>query len=966
MFKILAFLLVEITLHLAAIVSLFWSFIPLAKWYIGHLPILGVDFYNMVANVAYYSRNLSPRFAGFKPISWGGFPYSLDYPSLHFYLINPLVSVFGPQQATLYYTMGTIFLFIISCYFLFWVISRSKAISFVLAFLTMYSTGVWGPVIWGGNLQYTATMFTLPLTAGFLVLFKQSKSRKFLAIAALIAGLSAYGHPQILIAYTMIFSVIFLGLNYYSNFKATIKRVLADIVIFLVLIYLLAYAQLSHLLGENIFLSFINILNFFTPLLNRFSSTQEQYGYSIPSTASSGTLEAIAKYNRAEFWRFRDDVNSNFYMLIGATAVILILAFILAKNKKRFMGIFPYVVFAGFLFLFIFGLSHGFSFLQGGWYRVFWPFPIALGALIAYGYRSFWMSLMERFGKINNVFGKLVLAVIFSAAVIAAGGYIYVNEGPEKFIDRIDVIHYRERSGVFPEILNKPVSKQEFENLGQKLVPSWIDTTSHQYRLYSADQKVNIWWPTFFEMPLFRGYTDSPVGSGRAGGYFWTDIALASNSGKDPLVEDFKTPVDIAKNNALFLIDWFSIGYYEGGHPGSDSFTPPASYLINDKEIIAKEEKISNPGYSQIYETKNGNRILWKEDLTNDLRYFQFQPSLVSPILSALNTTVVGLVGDFQNYETFLRVLGMTNINSQKLIPIWIGDSLKNIPDLDDLNIDALILYGYKDGENPGGTAKIEKYLKNGGKVFIETGSDVAQTSSNKLPKYFPIEGTKKDKIGMEWDLKDFAAPVLDGKPWMFSLPSKVKENSQVILKTNEIPLIVKGSYGKGEVVWSGTNLFYHANVYKNLKEGEFIGNLLKEWISLEPLQAPQYQTVFKDNQNIKITANSVRAVLLRQEFYNGWEAKINGEKVKIYSTGPIYPGFMFVSVPAKFRNSEITVEYKYNGDSNAFNYTILLLITAVLIIDYLLGARLINIILFWYKRFAVVKITNWWRKDDE
>ncbi len=959
----------HISTHITAVALLIFFFLPISNWYINHSVILGVDFYNMVSNTSYYSRHFDARYLGYKPINWAGYPYAYDYPSLHFYLNALLVPYFGVQQSTLIYSMLSLFAFGLSSYFLFWVISRNKALSFVLALFSLYSSANWGPIIWGGNLQYVGTMAFLPFTIGLLYLYTQSKTRKFLIVSAAVAGLSVLGHPQILISYISIFVFLIIVFGYFEKIKATIKRRLVDLGIYFGVVLVISYVQLQQFLGSNILYLPVYILNQISALFSRFSGSvsKPDYGSSVSSITPIATIKAIAAYNKQEFWRFLSEVNEIFFVFFAAAVVLLIISVIFAKKRLKVLGVLPFLIFLGYTFVSIYGLSRGIPFFQGGWYRAFWAMPLAFGVCIAYGYRMFWFSLIERISLLDSLAAKSILALVFTI-VISVSGYFYFSRQPlEDFIDKhIDTIRFRQKSGVYPDALNKPFKNHsEFENLAQNLVPKWLPVQDHQYRLYSADQKVNIWWPTFYEMPLFRGYNDSPIGSGMAGSYFWTDIALAANAGKDPIIEDFKYPKDIAKNNALYLIDWFSIGYFEGGHERSDSYNPPSSFLLEDKNIFEREEIASVAGRVKVFETKDG-KMEWVNDDSDALKFYKFKDGLVSPVASATDASIIGIIGSWESFETFNRSLAMTNTNSQQLITVWLTQSLAEIPSLDNLNLDAVILYGYKNGDNNSGWNKVEKYLKKGGKVFVETGSDVFQTKNTKLPKIFPIEGTKREGLGMSWDLNEFGPPSIDGKEWNFSLPTNLKNNAEVILKTGNTPLIVSGSFEGGKVIWSGMNLFYHANVYKSTKEGEFIRSIVSRLVSLEKNDPPPSQAQFISNRKIKIKSQNAKAVLLRQEFWPVWTAKVNGQTQKILPAGPTGPGFMYVPIPTQLRDKPVEVEFNYQGDTSTLIYTILTIVVSLVILDYLLGGKITKMIYLRHQGKIVNHIGRWWKKEDE
>lgn len=966
-FKLVGRILFELCIHTAAGSVIFAAFLPLAKWYINHNPILGVDFYNMAANAAYYSRHFDPRYLGYKSIAWGGFPYVGDYPSLHFYLIRPLVDRFGPQIATFYYTMGAMYLLALCSYFLFFAISKNAILAVVLSILGLYSIGMWGTVIWGGNLQYFATMLFLPLSLGFLVLYLQAKTRKHLIASGVLAGISTLGHPQVMASYILPFSIFVLLFGYFENIGAGIKRRVADLLIFLFAVTLVGYVQLQMVLGGVIFFAPLNAISFADNIISSLVGTKLNYGYAIPSTVSDEAAHAIAAYNRGEFWRFKTEINTGFFVLAAVSIALAILGLVIGRVRKRMLGILPYLLFLGFLFGYTYALSRGFSLFHGGWYRVFWPMPIAFGVLISFGYRNFWMGLVERLGGLNTLWLRLILFGVISAVVLIAGYGFILKTNATTLEDRMDNGKLREKSGAYPDILNKPSSQKEFIDLAKKLVPAWLPVNDHQYRIYSGDQKVNIWWPTYFEMPMFRGYNDAPVGTDRAGGYFWTDIAIASNSSKDSLVDDFKTPRDMAKNNALFLIDWFSIGYFEGGHGGSDSFNPPASYLLLDKNIFEREEEVKLPGYVEVYNNAQyGNKMHFNDTISRSLRYFKFKEGLASPIAAATNATVVGFCGTFNNWETFLRVLGGTNTNSKRVVPLRLCESIRDLPDFGIFSPDALVLYGYLDGKDRRSLSKIDKYVKDGGKLFIETGSDVFQSSSDKLPEFFPISGTRRGEIGTSWDIPNFSPPTLDDKPWLFSLATGVKNGSEEILKAGEFDLVVLGNYGQGKVIWSGANLFFHANTYKNTRETEYVRDLLAKLVSLDVAKGADSKADFISNTNIKISTSGSRAVMLREVDDGGWRAKINGRPAAIYKTGPVYPGFAYVFIPKDLISGQTEVEFTRHWDRWTFSYTVLSILIIIFAFDYFFGSRIFRLILKPIKNRAGKKVLNWWRKEDE
>lgn len=139
--KKITFLTLSILIHLLIIGSLFFFFLPFAKWYFNKVPLLGVDFYNTVTHVSYLKRYFQLPTTGFLDIWFTGFPLYQDPILLHFYAILPLTLYFSIIDAIKYYALGSTFLFCIFSYFLFFRLSRNYLIAASLSLLTLYSFG---------------------------------------------------------------------------------------------------------------------------------------------------------------------------------------------------------------------------------------------------------------------------------------------------------------------------------------------------------------------------------------------------------------------------------------------------------------------------------------------------------------------------------------------------------------------------------------------------------------------------------------------------------------------------------------------------------------------------------------------------------------------------------------------------------------------------------------------------------
>ncbi|MDP3955010.1 MAG: hypothetical protein Q8Q15_01445, partial [bacterium] len=606
---------------------------------------------------------------------------------------------------------------------------------------------------------------------------------------------------------------------------------------------------------------------------------------------------------------------------------------------------------------------YGFSIplMHGGWYRVFWPFPLILGVLISFIWGDFWEVISEKLKDLKWRFVAILFAKAVFGVLILLGGFVVLSRNSaEQMLKKIEDPHYRQQSSAFPDSLSVDVDKEKFEGLKKKLVPSWLDPNDTQYRFYDADQRVNIWWNTFYDMPLVKGYIEFPPGDSAMGSYYWLSTGLTSDGGKkDVLVEQWGVPEETAYNNVLFLLDWFSIKYLEAEHDKSDSYNPLTSYIQNS-DIFSEKEKVIVPGWVEIYVKTYNNigPIVWHPEAEESLSYYKIKDELVTPIIYPSNASTLGIIGRQDAYSTIIRNLGALNLNSRHVVPIWLGPLIDDVSSEDLKAMDALFLYTY-DYKNYGNSwSKIEKYIKDGGKVFVETGSDVKQTASSNLPSIFPIKETTKKQLGSEWDLsgdsketgdinfEKFGLPVLDKDPWLFSVPASstsLKEGGRAILSDKNVPLVASRPYGKGLIIWSGMNLPYHLTTNKSLEELKFFKKLLDQLVETDAAEYPEFSAERISPNKVMIKSQNAKGVLFKENMNSGWGSKLSSnvnKNLKIYKTGLTYHGYAYVRLPEEVKDS-FTVTFSYRGYFWSYFWSAISILTILLILDKgILGGR--------------------------
>ena len=520
------------------------------------------------------------------------------------------------------------------------------------------------------------------------------------------------------------------------------------------------------------------------------------------------------------------------------------------------------------------------------------------------------------------------------------------------------------------------------------LIPSWMNPDETDYRFHTLQVGVNIWWSALFDMPITHGAYDSSHYESNDYNY-WTDSAFHGE-----LTTHWNTPIEISKNNLLFLADWRAIRYLLGV----------------EKEIVEKTEyslgeSINSPSTVATFLTKDLDLVDRKgiKDIPIDqlkdeetkggvLTYFRIKDSVVSPIIKTTNAPAILVIGDDRlAYENILRNLAHLNLNSRFVVPVKGPESLNEVSP-DDLNkFEIVVLQYYKASDR--GWQKLEKYVQAGGNLIIDTGSDVKESDTKKqniseeLPAIFPIKQTARGVLGKEWDLsyspeepllkavntQEFGPLKYEGGSWNISYadPSAVRSWAHVILNQDDKPFLVAGQLGQGKVIWSGLNLFYHFNQYFSPAEGQLMKNIIGSMIDLKDEGTLDFEVDRPRPEKIIIEGNNFKGAVLKENNYGGWEARMlepYKKKLKVFKAGLSY---VYVQLPADV-SGQAKVELYYRGTAfNWFFFLLALILSLWLVFKSLIEVKQFRILekidIFGFIMKKLKKqITGWWDKEDE
>lgn len=933
------FKIVHIKLHLICVAIIIYFFLPIAKWYFEYRPIWGVDFFLTTTIVQLLKDHWVAPYALWHYAGFGGWPV-FTYPFLHFYLINFLTPYFDVIYSVQLWMMVSTALFIVGGYFLFFIISRNFFIATILAVAVAYSSGVYQTLTWAGSLPSYATQAVFPWILGFLALYFRTENMRYFLAAASLAGISILGHPLVFAGYIvpastiMIFARFNKGLAIFNKFKLWLS--------FLAIAFLIGLPQFSITLESSL------------------KSVFEKSYKAIETTTVpvSQTQIDIANFNKNQVERIYTDNHTVPFFITGITMLLFFISFFIGHKKNSILLIIPYLAVAGYFTFYIWLFGQGISIYHGGWYRLFWSVPIWVGMLAS----IFWFltsSHIKHFFKHSPV--GVTLSVSLNIMVVILGLAALSQFQDDKAIDRI--IFRSQASSAHPDVLNLRVTDQERQQLKSKLIPSWLDSNNTNYRIYDGDQTVNIWWNSLYKMPLARGYLDAPADSGYI---FWLDSALSEDEGEPQLVKSFGYPLETVNSNTQFLLDWYSIKYYEGGHEG-DVYKPFPRYLqslVNNEEIVDLN--------AEKYNKRN-----------EFLRFFDIKDDFVSPILTATNASTIGIFASDQGFGTVIRAIAERgNLNSQLIIPVKLGRKIDNYERSILKKLDAIYLYDYDYGTEGRAFELLLRLAESGKKIFIETGVEVKQ-SSGVMPGIFPVANTQRRGMGKVWSLGEFspeiskevdfslfAPPVFDDDEWKISYAdsSDLREDVRVLLKNQDKVIMASRKVGEGEIIWSGMNLAYHVIRNHNQEESKLFNNILSQLITLDKKLTPDYSTEFINSNRRLIHTNGAKGILFKEQAYAGWMAKAesNGKSInlKILKAGPANPGFMYIPLPDI---GEYTVHLTYNGSIiNKLVILVPLIVAGVLFEEIVLFGVFLGRARKFIWNKSKLRMAKWWEKEEE
>ena len=352
--------------------------------------------------------------------------------------------------------------------------------------------------------------------------------------------------------------------------------------------------------------------------------------------------------------------------------------------------------------------------------------------------------------------------------------------------------------------------------------------------------------------------------------------------------------------------------------PNEKVYTDPASipeiskyfgisYLISHPSDPI--DKLEKGGYQRL---KDGSAI--------------FKFSDPEPLITISTRPSVLVIGDEAKrvFELVFRKANFGLVSYDKAILVNGGEYIDSYS-VDELNeFEVIFLYGYKYRNKNKAWALIDSFVKNGGRLFVDTGWQYvsADWKADKTPDFLPLEKldwtnygkTKdytlnRDLIEMSGiDINGFSPLVWEDGPWGVSSSDLLKSWARPILTVSGHPLVVGGNLGNGRVIWSGMNLLGHSKVYDSTNPENTFAAKLIDWLfeglsgqSLVFRRDFNAARISPDRMDVSINkqVGDKSFLYFKESVHPFWKAKLltaNREvDLKIFKAGP---GFVFLELP--------------------------------------------------------------------
>lgn len=405
--------------------------------------------------------------------------------------------------------------------------------------------------------------------------------------------------------------------------------------------------------------------------------------------------------------------------------------------------------------------------------------------------------------------------------------------------------------------------------------------TDNNFRVASPSDNLSVWFNAVYAVPQTRGYAAGPQILNPDWQYWLDTTGWSSHA---------------AEAQRTFLFDWY----------GARWVYVPAPYIPSTAGVVPA--LMSHPDlYRQLSSAQSGPSLT-------------FEYLHPTPIAAATNAPVILVIGNSLEYRIVFRDLSYSGFDTAHVIPVEGGPYVDDFSAEELAQFDEVVLYGGRARDTTRAANLLSAYVRAGGGLVVE-GGEASLAAGMQGP--FPVTATASAQVTGEWGFRAETSPITDGidfsafgppsnngGPWTVSVAKGVPSWAHTVLGSRPGAVVVTGQLGSGRVVWSGLNLPYHVDAYRNGEESRFLTNAIA-WASRStPQQGARSTAHFDGPQQTTVAVDATsRGVLFKESFFDRWHAYVDGREVTVYRAGP---GFMLVFLPPGTRfPATVTLRYE-------------------------------------------------------
>lgn len=318
-------------------------------------------------------------------------------------------------------------------------------------------------------------------------------------------------------------------------------------------------------------------------------------------------------------------------------------------------------------------------------------------------------------------------------------------------------------------------------------------------------------------------------------------------------------------------------------------------------------------------------------------------------------------------YETFFRLANESVLSYDDAFLVMGKDNIDDYSLSELQRFDGLILFGYSYKNRNNAFKMLDNYLKSGGKIYLSTGWQYSDKDwqIKDAPPFFPITDLSwstdvklrsiyktEDNSFADFDTAKFSPPIWGKDPWGVSLPTNVRPWAKVILRLDGRPLVARGDYVSGKIVWSGLNWMGHISSYNNnLEEIKFMRGVFKSLFETpakeeaEETNEVDMKRDFPDRIEFtfKKDFKAGGKLYFRESYHPDWKAYAltskGKKKLEIYRSGPLYKLVMLPEIKIQDK-----VVFEYDNGLRGIIAVLISALTLIFLIFYIfLGQKFLK-----------------------